>query len=673
MVLLGMLPMTVFATTGTDGIQYITVNASTDTEAIMPTVYQADEDGNATAVTGVDKTHEKYAVAVPGESCSITITAANAYVKLSADSGEISETFAPDQGTTYASLTLVKAQNAKSKVTVQVSKTADLTAPTTYYLWITWNATDSAPESDSPYSVALSPLNASATVGETVALAVYVSGSDIATYNAYDIQLTYDPALLAYQSVTGTDENTYVDAATAGTVHIVGYGAAKAFTTPAATVKFTAKQVGNTAVELTAAKVSNSAQVEENAAPATITAKQSTITVSNYTVRLSTDFTGAETAVPGAEYTFTALDPYYTYTFTATMDGQPVTVQDQGNGEFAIANVSGNLIIDAEKTPMEYDVALKLYSNTGELIDNHGDVTYETKALHDTDYTFIVHKESAHCYTVAATIGQVEYNGLVSSGETYTIAGADITAPITLTVTKALNTTDNAKLRFEGTGAGDVTIQSVHYQTGDEIQVAPGQDIKFTLTGAAKYDYAVTLGQTVLTPDENGVYTISAAHLSVGTSVVITVERSLRVTVKVSTYLTLADGTTLYCIATTYQPAPGTSLAYQGQPMYRKGDRYLILIKATAKPTAEQAASLVTETDAAAQTLSTGHDVNGTGRVDINDVQIVYDMYMKTYDYTATTALHFLRADVNNDGVIGIDDCVAIVSSILGQSDGVTP
>lgn len=62
-------------------------------------------------------------------------------------------------------------------------------------------------------------------------------------------------------------------------------------------------------------------------------------------------------------------------------------------------------------------------------------------------------------------------------------------------------------------------------------------------------------------------------------------------------------------------------------------------------------------------TITLGFDVNMTGKVDVNDAQLVYDMYNGTYrDFTQVSVEKFLRADVNATKVVDHTDAVAIVN-----------
>ena len=62
-------------------------------------------------------------------------------------------------------------------------------------------------------------------------------------------------------------------------------------------------------------------------------------------------------------------------------------------------------------------------------------------------------------------------------------------------------------------------------------------------------------------------------------------------------------------------------------------------------------------------TITPSFDVNRTGKVDVNDAQLVYDMYNGTYsNFTQVSVEKFLRADVNATKVVDHTDAVAIVN-----------
>ena len=66
-----------------------------------------------------------------------------------------------------------------------------------------------------------------------------------------------------------------------------------------------------------------------------------------------------------------------------------------------------------------------------------------------------------------------------------------------------------------------------------------------------------------------------------------------------------------------------------------------------------------------AQTFNVNGDVNGTGLVDINDAQLVYNIYNTKYDsFETTTMKMFLAADVNKDREVSALDAAAVVGLI---------
>ena len=85
-----------------------------------------------------------------------------------------------------------------------------------------------------------------------------------------------------------------------------------------------------------------------------------------------------------------------------------------------------------------------------------------------------------------------------------------------------------------------------------------------------------------------------------------------------------------------------------------------------AEVTAEaEADGKITEVEGSAETFNVNGDVNGTGLVDINDAQLVYNIYNTKYDsFDTTTMKMFLAADVNNDKTVSSLDAAAVVASI---------
>lgn len=62
-------------------------------------------------------------------------------------------------------------------------------------------------------------------------------------------------------------------------------------------------------------------------------------------------------------------------------------------------------------------------------------------------------------------------------------------------------------------------------------------------------------------------------------------------------------------------------------------------------------------------------DVNQTTRVDINDAQLVWNMYNAQYSNFDTVNIRkFLEADMNGDKTVNTSDAAAIVNMIVGSN-----
>ena len=96
---------------------------------------------------------------------------------------------------------------------------------------------------------------------------------------------------------------------------------------------------------------------------------------------------------------------------------------------------------------------------------------------------------------------------------------------------------------------------------------------------------------------------------------------------------------------------------------YAKEGEVELRITAKAATQEEAAAKVAISAADNVVTITLGFDVNMTGKVDVNDAQLVYDMYNGTYsDFTKVSVEKFLRADVNATKVVDHTDAVAIVN-----------
>lgn len=491
-------------------------------------------------------------------------------------------------------------------------------------------------------------------IGEDAAVSITVANGAEPSFNAYQFTLIYDPAVVTYKGVS--DANATVKNEN-GTLTITGYGEAKACGTPI-TVTFTGKDSGTAAVTLTEAFVDKGENAAVKDAPAAIiSADSATITVNgSYTVSLPEEwFTGADTVTPGADYTFTAKDTHYDYTFTgSTMGSQSVTVSKNDDGSFKVTGVTGNLVIRSDRTPKTYTVTV-----TG---IGAADATAAPTAAYATDYTFTLNKAADYDYTVAVTIGGQNCTpALAADGKTYTISGTSITGNIAINVTKTVKIPENTTVKFVGSGSGDVA--------GGTSQTAEnGKNFTFKINKEAGYNYTVTLDGETLTANADGSYTILAAKLT-GTELTVTVTKTAAWTVDVKTYVQL-NGKNVYLITVSGNVEASKAFAYDGNVMFTsekyKAAAYLIISADSLNDVKAAAQNKISTVSAAAEAISYSGDVNGTNKVDVNDAQLVYDIYNAQYDdFNTVNMLKFLRADVNGDKTVDVNDATAIISSVL--------
>lgn len=176
------------------------------------------------------------------------------------------------------------------------------------------------------------------------------------------------------------------------------------------------------------------------------------------------------------------------------MGSSKADVIDNGDGSYTIKNVTGSLTITDTKTPKSYTVTV---NGTGS-----ADVTAAANATYLTAYTFTLTKGEAYTYEVTVTVDGKAYTPtLAADGKTYTIAGADVTGNVVITVNKDLKPVTTTEITFTGSGSADVVGGTT--QTADN-----GKDFTFKLNADADYDYTVKLGTETLTPDTSGNYTI---------------------------------------------------------------------------------------------------------------------------------------------------------------------
>lgn len=527
--------------------------------------------------------------------------------------------------------------------------------------------------------------------GQRVRIPVNVASSEkkITGFNAYDMTFTYDPTALTLNTKAGDAANLTVEDNN-GTVRVRRYGATQALG-EALTLEFTAKATATSTVKLTNAKFDLDANsINFDAPDANISDADTVLNANNFTVTLPDEFTSdAETRlVPGGgSFTFKPVDSHYTYTFTVKMgDTAKEGLTFGADDTYTIENISGNVEVTCTgKTPKQYDVTYKIDT------DVEQDVTKGPETVtYLSDYSFVVTPRAGYSYRVVYSVdnGDPFVHTVIAVPTanddgtlTYTIPGKEIVGGVEIWI--GANTESGIPVVFTGNGAEDAA-------SGNARSMGKNMPYYFTLNQRESCDYTVTAYYQPLASSTaskrlatvrslgNGKYVVEAVNYNDylyvyahSWNLVVKVEKVSHSAeeVTVSKYLELNDKT-MMLVTVKGTPEGGSAFTYDGNTMYKvEGygtDRYawLVIVDNGQTLTQEEAAAKVAISAANnVVTITLGFDVNMTGKVDVNDAQLVYDMYNGTYsDFTKVSVEKFLRADVNATKTVDHTDAVAIVN-----------
>ena len=501
------------------------------------------------------------------------------------------------------------------------------------------------------YSVAASG-DAGINVGEDTTVALNVTHKEGNAYNAYYFEVSYDKDVLTYKSA---DVKDVVVDETTGTLKIAGYGANKDSGTAAATLTFTGKAVGAGKVTITKANVDAKANANAQDAPAANideTTAAATITVGGYSVTLPEGFSGAASAAAGTDYTFKANgDDYGCYDVTATMGGETTTVTNNGDGSFTIKNVTGEIVVTA--TPKTYAVTVT-GTGAGDVSENAATAAYKT------DYTFKLTKADGYNYTVTVTAGGNTVTATATTEGVYTISGADIKGELIITVEKTAIVIPTTTITITG-DTDDV-------QGGLILTAKNGEDTTFKINRKDGYTYTVKAGDTELTVGADGTVTIPGSLLT-GAPLTVTVTKTAvnPYSVEVYEYVKL-DGQSIWLVVA----KSDSVLAYGADTMFTSekygGYCWLVISAGNADTVKTEAIAAVKAGSGTAVAAVYTGDVNGTGNIDVNDAQLVYNIYNTEYtSFDALSRAKFLAADVNGDHAVTVLDAAAVVNTVLGK------
>ncbi len=368
----------------------------------------------------------------------------------------------------------------------------------------------------------------------------------------------------------------------------------------------------------------------------------------------ATDADGAGTASHGTDYRFTIRkDANYNYTVSASVGGAAVTV----TGEYEIAGeyVTGDITIvinKTEKTPEE-----KMRTVTAYL--NDGDAKEMEKVAHDAqNYAF------TNPYAQTAKPYKATVNG-AEAAITETDGGWTIAGPFAGDVAIYFGGVYNVT-RPTGVTGEDTAQYQEDYNFTVGADYASGKPT-VTIGGV---EYALADG----TADDDGNVTYVISGASITGDIVITLPEP-EATVEVNLYFKAEDvsGTAYNVYLVTAKPGTampdGRVYAYDGTAMFWSEEykAFAYLVSTNSAFTAEEATKHVAAADGdkAQKTIDYGGDVNMSGKTDLNDAQLTYDLYNATYhDFSVVSMEKMLRADVSRDKQIDVADVTAIVAIV---------
>lgn len=545
------------------------------------------------------------------------------------------------------------------------------------------------PKTETGYSVSMGA-DQQLVSGQRVRIPVTVASSEkkITGFNAYDMTFTYDPTALTLNTKADADANVTVEDNN-GTVRVRRYGDAVPLG-EALALDFTAKATATSTVKLTNAKFDLDANsINFDAPDAAISDADTVVNANNFTVTLPDAFTSDETRlVPnGGSFTFKPVDSHYTYTFTVKMgDTAKEGLTFGADDTYTIENISGNVEVTCTgKTPKQYDVTYRIDE------DVEQDVTKGPETVtYLNDYSFVVTPRAGYSYRVIYSVDNGDpfvhtVLAVPTANDdgtlTYTIPGKEIVGGVEIWIDA--NTESGIPVVFTGNGAEDAA-------SGNASSMGKNMPYYFTLNQRESCDYTVTAYYQPLASSTaskrpatvrslgNGKYVVEAVNYNDDLFVyahswnlVVKVEKVSHSAeeVTVSKYLELNDKT-MMLVTVKGTPEGGSAFTYDGNTMYKvEGygtDRYawLVIVDKGQTLTQEEAAAKVAISAADnVVTITPSFDVNMTGKVDVNDAQLVYDMYNGAYsDFTKVSVEKFLRADVNATKAVDHTDAVAIVN-----------
>ena len=563
--------------------------------------------------------------------------------------------------------------------------------------------TGSNPRTETGYSVSMGA-DQQAVGGQKVRIPVTVASSEkgITGFNAYDMTFTYDPAALTLNTTSDSAANLTVEDNN-GTVRVRRYGNTVALG-EALALEFTAKKATSSTVTLTAAKFDLDANSINFDAPAATITDADTTVKALWNVSLPDGFVsaaadGSTLVEDGADFTFKAVNPNYEYTLRITTNGQTQEVTVKG-GSYTIENVTNNVQVTVvSKVGRTYTLKF-----VGSGVDA-GLVTPTTATVqYPNDYDFTVKFPGTGYKTTvkfAPSDNKFDVERLENGDYAYKLLGnylvGDENGEITVTVEKVENTakkdiivagsgseafsTDNAMTFYAGenyTFKLDKNEQYYDYElvvwytdsSNHTVRPTPKDngDGTYTIVNMPNADMHITINKMAKALDPDAVDVVKYLELDNKTMYMVTVWGEL-------SHTNLGSTNTTY-IAYTYDDNLMYDTSYYTAPNGTKGaSSWLVIVDKGEEFTKEEALKhlkLVESTQEQNKNISLVYfgidpNVNGSkgGQLDINDVQLVYDMYNSLYEnFEQVSVKKFLLADQTLDRQLNSADAVKLADKL---------
>ena len=525
------------------------------------------------------------------------------------------------------------------------------------------------------------------------------------TFNAYSFTVTYDTAKLRYKSIAPADAKVTElgkgELRIAGTSHHAINGSDTAFKLTFET--FSA--IGAADVSISNAKIDDKANAIDKDAPLAKAGNlTTTVTVGGYSVTLPEGFEGEGSAAAGEDYTFKVTDGR-AYTVTATVDGisVPVTKNDDSytiEGRY----VTGKIVVAAKEKAM---VTVKVDNKGGGTIAELNDGMTVMTVPEGEDVTFTVTSpldKNPIAYTVKVDEVEIAASGVAIADQkgprkayayTYTIPGSMVKGEsITVTVEKA---TDSVALIKTGNG-WDENVTLTYTADGVEKTLTGGTiptsatALTVTIKQNDKRNYTVQYKQNLANEwtdfgepekkDGTLVYTYTDGFdkdtLSNGSFAVKIdyTEKADFAADEVVKYLELGTGEsakTMWLVLCSGKTNGYLTCSYDGStaaPMYYSEKyqawAYLVISGDNEEAVKQNVSIMNVDESAGKKTVDYSGDVNMTGDVDINDAQLIVNMYNADYTEFASnvTMEKFLRADMDGSKVVDNTDVLKIIAAV---------